>query len=43
LVTALLGAGQVQALAQSIEQRGAVIHGQRVFLAIDVQRDGAGR
>ena len=43
LVAALLGAGQIETLAQRVEQGGAVVDGQRVLLAVDVQGDGAGR
>jgi len=43
LVAAFLGAGQVESLAQDVEQGGAVVDGQRVLLAVDVQGDGAGR
>jgi hypothetical protein len=43
LVAALLGAGQIQALAQGVEQGGAVVDGQCALLAVDVQGDDAVR
>ena len=36
LVAALLGTGQIEPLAQRVEQGGAVVDGQRVLLAVDV-------
>lgn len=40
MVAAFLGAGQVQVLAQGVEQRGAGVQVQAVFLAVHLQGDG---
>ena len=40
VIAALLGAGEVQPVAQGIEQRRARVHGEAVFDAVDEQRDG---
>ncbi len=39
VVAALLGAGQVQVLAQRVEQRGARVELERVRVAVDLQGD----
>ena len=39
---ALLGPGQVQAVAQGVEQRGARVDGETMILAVDGQRHREG-
>ena len=42
MVAALLGAGEVQVLAQGVEQRGARVEAEGVVLAVDVEGDALG-
>ena len=43
LIAALLGAGQIETVAQRVEQGRPGRDGQRTFLAVDVKRDGQRR